>query len=150
MTPGIDSVLSQSQALTDNRVIDLNGKLLRIEQNGEWVFSTDAQDGASETALKSFNPTEGGNRTTLTVGATEFDASFAVDVDFNNSDKNAFIAGVVNATHALLQYKADTHTFNGPVIENECPEYADNAEAIGAGLAVGRKYRTGDLLKIVH
>lgn len=29
-------------------------------------------------------------------------------------------------------------------------EYADNAAAIAAGLAVGRVYRTGDLLKIVH
>lgn len=30
------------------------------------------------------------------------------------------------------------------------PEYADNASAVTAGLAVGRVYRTGDVLKIVH
>lgn len=30
------------------------------------------------------------------------------------------------------------------------PEYANNADAIVAGLSVGQVYRTGDLLKIVH
>ena len=30
------------------------------------------------------------------------------------------------------------------------PEYADNAAAVTAGLAVGNVYRTGDVLKIVH
>ena len=29
-------------------------------------------------------------------------------------------------------------------------EYADNASAVTAGLAVGKVYRTGDVLKIVH
>lgn len=29
-------------------------------------------------------------------------------------------------------------------------EYADNAAAITAGLAAGKVYRTGDVLKIVH
>jgi hypothetical protein len=28
--------------------------------------------------------------------------------------------------------------------------YADNATAVAAGLAVGKLYRTGDVLKIVH
>lgn len=30
------------------------------------------------------------------------------------------------------------------------PEYASNAAAVSAGLAVGKVYRTGDALKIVH
>lgn len=29
-------------------------------------------------------------------------------------------------------------------------EYADNAAAVAAGLAVGKVYRTGDVMKIVH
>jgi hypothetical protein len=29
-------------------------------------------------------------------------------------------------------------------------QYADNAAAVSAGLAVGKVYRTGDVLKIVH
>lgn len=30
------------------------------------------------------------------------------------------------------------------------PEYANNSAALSAGLVVGRVYRTGDALKIVH
>lgn len=30
------------------------------------------------------------------------------------------------------------------------PEYASNSAAVSAGLAVGRVYRTADVLKIVH
>ena len=30
------------------------------------------------------------------------------------------------------------------------PEYANNADAIAGGLSIGKVYRTGDLLKIVH
>lgn len=30
------------------------------------------------------------------------------------------------------------------------PEYADNAAAVTAGLAIGKVYRTADVLKIVH
>jgi hypothetical protein len=30
------------------------------------------------------------------------------------------------------------------------PEYADNATAVAAGLSIGRLYRTGDTLKVVH
>ena len=29
-------------------------------------------------------------------------------------------------------------------------EYADNTTAVAAGLVIGARYRTGDLLKIVH
>jgi len=33
---------------------------------------------------------------------------------------------------------------------NTIPEYADNAAAVAAGIPVGRFYRTGDALKVVH
>jgi hypothetical protein len=36
------------------------------------------------------------------------------------------------------------------VTETAVLEYADNAAALTAGLAIGTHYRTGDLLKIVH
>lgn len=41
-------------------------------------------------------------------------------------------------------------TVSGTLIVGSVPEYADNAAAVAAGLAVGRIYRTGDVLKIVH
>jgi len=36
------------------------------------------------------------------------------------------------------------------IVIADVPVYADNAEAVAAGLAVGKLYRTGDNLKIVH
>ncbi len=36
------------------------------------------------------------------------------------------------------------------IVIADVPVYADNAEAVTAGLAVGQLYRTGDNLKIVH
>lgn len=38
----------------------------------------------------------------------------------------------------------------GELKVDTCPEHADNAAAITAGLEVGDVYRTGDILKIVH
>jgi len=45
----------------------------------------------------------------------------------------------------------NTITFgtNKKIVE-KCTEYADNSAALTAGLIAGMKYRTGDLLKIVH
>ena len=47
---------------------------------------------------------------------------------------------------ALFQANFNASTI---VIANT-PEYADNAAAILGGLTVGKIYRTGDALKIVH
>ena len=47
---------------------------------------------------------------------------------------------------ALFQANFNASTI---VIAN-VPVYADNAAAVIGGLAVGKLYRTGDILKIVH
>lgn len=39
---------------------------------------------------------------------------------------------------------------SGSIVLTNVPVYADNAAAVSAGLAIGRVYRTGDALKIVH
>jgi hypothetical protein len=36
------------------------------------------------------------------------------------------------------------------IVIGSVPIYADNAAAVAGGLAVGKLYRTGDTLKIVH
>jgi hypothetical protein len=38
----------------------------------------------------------------------------------------------------------------GLFIDTVYPEYADNAAAVAASLAVGTRYRTGDIVKQVH
>lgn len=47
---------------------------------------------------------------------------------------------------ALFQKNFNASTI---VIAN-VPIYADNAAAVAGGLAIGKLYRTGDVLKIVH
>ena len=36
------------------------------------------------------------------------------------------------------------------IVMSNTPEYADNAAALLGGLTIGKFYRTGDILKIVH
>ncbi len=48
---------------------------------------------------------------------------------------------------ANLQVTSTGDVITEPVVP---PEFVDNAAAIAGGLSVGRRYRTGDLLKVVH
>lgn len=60
------------------------------------------------------------------------------------------VNGTYNFTLAeLLTLISNNLTATSFVLSN-VQEYADNAAAIAAGLTVGRVYRTGDVLKIVH
>jgi hypothetical protein len=68
-----------------------------------------------------------------------------VGTDAENSleTKNFTFADVVSFLQQNLLVM-NTPSFTGVL------EYADNAAAVTAGLAVGKVYRTGDVLKIVH
>ncbi len=54
---------------------------------------------------------------------------------------------------ATLTTQVDEYGARGvqtSAIPTVVPEYTDNAAALAAGLVIGRIYRTGDILKIVH
>ena len=55
-----------------------------------------------------------------------------------------------NFTPALLLALFEANFSATAIVIANVPVYADNAEAVAAGLAVGKLYRTGDYLKIVH
>jgi hypothetical protein len=57
--------------------------------------------------------------------------------------------GVGSVVCPLTLSKDYTQTYV-PLIIGSVSEYADNAAALLAGLAVGVVYRTGDILKVVH
>lgn len=69
---------------------------------------------------------------------------------------NTIVMGYKATSTAANQFMIGTATtnynmyLNGGLTFTNCPEYVDNAAAIAAGLAIGRVYRTGDLMKIVH
>lgn len=68
-----------------------------------------------------------------------------VGTDAENSleTKNFTFADVISFLQQNLLL-LNTPSFTG------VSEYADNAAAVAAGLAVGKVYRTGDVVKIVH
>lgn len=68
-----------------------------------------------------------------------------VGTDAENSleTKNFTFADVISFLQQNLLIM-NTPSFTGVV------EYANNSAAVAAGLAVGKVYRTGDTLKIVH
>jgi hypothetical protein len=55
-----------------------------------------------------------------------------------------------NFTPDLLLSLFERNFDAGTIVIANVPVYADNAAAITAGLAMGKLYRTGDVLKIVH
>ena len=55
-----------------------------------------------------------------------------------------------NFTPALLLALYQANVSAGAMMIADVPVYADNAAAVAAGLAIGKLYRTGDILKIVH
>lgn len=60
----------------------------------------------------------------------------------------------IDATYNFtLQQLLDLFSANfnaSTIVIGDIPIYADNAAAVAAGLAIGKLYRTGDTLKIVH
>ena len=55
-----------------------------------------------------------------------------------------------NFTPALLLALFQANFSAAAIVIASVPVYADNAAAVAAGLSVGKLYRTGDALKIVH
>lgn len=55
-----------------------------------------------------------------------------------------------NFTPALLLALYEANLSAAAMVIANVPVYADNAAAVTAGLAIGKLYRTGDALKIVH
>jgi len=107
----------------------------------------------------------------LSVELKEGDVTGALTVQLVDFDYTG--AGVVSGDFAYVQIQNDNlpsvggtaraiycksilpSEFGGSVqvaglINSAVAEYADNAAAVTAGLAIGTQYRTGDLLKIVH
>jgi hypothetical protein len=58
--------------------------------------------------------------------------------------------GTYNFTPAELLALFQANFNASTIVIANVPIYADNAAAVAGGLAIGKLYRTGDILKIVH
>lgn len=61
----------------------------------------------------------------------------------------------VNAANPVVGNPTKSTSLSGvkSIVQSTLPgilEYDDNADALAGGLNIGERYRTGDLLKIVH
>ena len=97
-----------------NRTVNLAGSSLQIQDGGVDYLLLNPATGAAE--IKAFNNTDNGNQAQFHGEAESTQASFRVEADFNDGVKNASISGDVNATEAVIEYFADTHTFNGDIL----------------------------------
>jgi hypothetical protein len=110
----------------------------KLAVNGTGYFSSNFYIGSRLTIIPFEN-----NSTKITSSSwlTLQDSGGAVGIGYT-SDSNPGIIGA--------KLKVNGSIYTNSVICETVSEYADNAAAVSAGLAVGTHYRTGDLLKIVH
>lgn len=71
--------------------------------------------------------------------------AFLFGSDFDISNANV----TVGSGSTLYVFDPSDYQLANNKFDN-VPEYIDNADAINNGLVVGKIYRTGDILKIVH
>ena len=87
----------------------------------------------------------GANAGKYATGSNKFIVDNKDRADAATENSNALVIGEFATAPANQKLKV-----NGTLSVGFTGDYADNAAAITAGLAVGTIYRTGDLLKIVH
>jgi hypothetical protein len=83
------------------------------------------------------------------VGGTSFAGSAAYSSYFGTSNATSVYIITNGVIRQTIDGSTGNATFAGSVAA-AVAEYADNAAAVTAGLAVGTFYRTGDVLKVVH
>jgi hypothetical protein len=133
-----DGVLPDSSGVYDIVVWNNTSRLLEKLAIGDLVIDSDNFATANLTAT--------GNRTHAFEGFS-LDISGASSISFAATGDIFFSSGGELTLSAPLIY---LYTTNGVVLVPNLPEYADNATAVAAGLSIGRLYRTGDTLKVVH
>jgi hypothetical protein len=80
---------------------------------------------------------------TITIPENSNAFLFGSEFDISNADV------VVGSGSTLYVFDPSEYQLANNKFDN-VPEYLDNNDAINNGLVVGKIYRTGDLLKIVH
>lgn len=131
-------------------IIDMGGNVFNIYNGANEFLTLDPTTNSEISNLTAKNNTGFGNRAQASQYTSDVEAISQIEALFSDGFTLAQIGLDANSTEATINYLADKHTFTGLFILNTVGEYADNAAAISAGLAVGTVYRTSDNLKIVH
>lgn len=112
---GIDDVLAEEQALTGNRIVDLDGNSLSFDHDGNNMLRLSPLDDNGQSILLS---TSGG--TTLGNGSLRFfdndDDGHGFNIFSQLSEGGNEVSIAADATTSTLTYTADSHTFNAPTL----------------------------------
>ncbi len=171
-----DEVLAEPGSLTANRTVYLDGCYFAINQDGNAFLTIDPTPDAEVAEIKAYNSTGGGNVSfiyndardilaqtviqayfdgekqscSLGFGTGAIDANFNLDAIFNEGETQAIIHGAAQSGISTLAYTADTHTFNGAIINTDlvAANFADDAAAATGLVAVGGLYHTAGVVKV--
>lgn len=130
---------TEIQVQTNDKIIELAGHFLKVQNDGQDLFVLDPIGGAINLIIR-----KGNNVAKLEMGVSEINAIFELGADYNDGENEARINGEGNAETSTLINKVKRHRIL--LVQ----EFADNEAALDAGLEPGTTYRTGDFQKIVH
>lgn len=136
------NIYTEDGELTDNRLVDLNGKTLKVRHNGQDFISIDPTLNNESAEIRAYNVTGDGNKARATAQTQIAYATSFIEAGFNDGSE-ARLRVTADATGRLMEFTADKYLYEG------LQEFADNAAAITGGLEVGMFYHTAGALKIV-
>jgi hypothetical protein len=110
---GGNTIYSADDSLAGNRIVDLDGNSLQIQQGGQNFFNIDPASGSTE--IRAYDPTDDGNDIIARVIATPLAVSLSIDGGFNDNSKQFQITGLADATTSTLTYTADEHDIVGAI-----------------------------------
>lgn len=93
-----NTIYSADDAITSNRIVNLNGKVLTFSQGGNGFLSIDPTAGAEEIDFRALNTTGGSNQGGLFGLTSNTDATTTIKADFNGSTKLSQIVLFANTT----------------------------------------------------
>ncbi len=128
--------------LQESKIIDINGKVLNIQQLGNSILMLDGTTDAERSELGSRDSTGDGNVARIALNTPTDYAEFRIQSNFNDGTKSNEIFGYSNATESEISYTAGQHIFSG------INEFADDAAAATGGVDVNGLYHTAGIIKI--
>lgn len=136
--------------LPENRIVDLDGKILSFENGADYFLQINATPDNESTTISAINNSGSPNGATVYVSTGIANGTVHLEAFFDDGDKEVNITGTANASGSTLEYTADTHKINGQIINPElvAADFADDTAAATGLIPVGGLYHTGGVVKV--
>lgn len=145
----LDEVLAEGSPLTEDRTVDLDGNKLEFMQGGDQMVTINSSgDNGQFISLAAKGGTLGG-AAQMQVYSNDVDGyTFIFVADDGTGGHEVSIIG--NAANETIIYTADTHTFDGEIINPDLVEadFVDDVSAAAGGIAVGGLYHNAGAVRV--